>query len=109
MLEALVNEIVADLTDELDTDDNFSETLLRSKVKGAVREVRLARRYPNCPESFIEGDMENYYPVIRKIALYDYNQIGSEFENSHSENGISRSYKNRDSLFSGVIPIGGIV
>lgn len=101
------NDLLEDLTAELsETDANFKETLIIPKIKGAIREVRRARNYPkHYSESEIVEDLENYYSNIRNIALYDYNKIGGEFEESHSENSISRSWGDRDKLFSGIIPL----
>lgn len=100
----LENEIIADLTIELEDEESFSEKKLSSKVHSAIIEVENMRNYGYSamkPEQ-IEDDLWNYYSVIKKVALYDYNQIGAEYEINHSENGISRSYEKRSSLFNGV-------
>lgn len=101
------NDLLEDLTTELSaTDPNFKGTLIIPKIKGAIREVRRARNYPkHYSESAIVEDLENYYSNIRNIALYDYNKIGGEFEESHSENSTSRSWGDRDKLFAGIIPL----
>lgn len=101
------NDLLEDLTAELSaTDPNFKEALIIPKIKGAIQEVRRARNYPkHYSESAIVEDLENYYSNIRNIALYDYNKIGGEFEESHSENSISRSWGDRDKLFAGIIPL----
>lgn len=101
------NDLLEDLTAELsETDPNFKEQLIIPKIKGAIREVRRARNYPkHYSESTIVEDLKNYYSNIRNIVLYDYNIIGAEFEESHSENSVSRSWKDRDKLFAGIIPL----
>lgn len=101
------NDLLEDLAAELSaTDPNFKEILIIPKIKGAIREVRKARNYPkHYSESAIVEDLENYYSNIRNIALYDYNKIGGEFEDSHSENSINRSWGDRDKLFAGIIPL----
>ena len=51
----------------------------------------------------IEKDLyDNYFSVIKNLALYDFAQIGAPFESSHSENSISRNWVNRDEIFKGV-------
>lgn len=99
-------EIFVDLSAELSVSDkNFNETLLLSKVRNAMREVKRARNYPKSyTDSQIETDMYDYFSNIRNIALYDYNQIGAEGQTSSSENGTSRSYVDRDKLFCGIFP-----
>ena len=103
----LREEIISDLTTELQvTDDNFNPILLEVKVKSAIREVLSARRYPSSyTDEMIITDMRNYYGQIRNIALYDYNLVGNEGQKSSSENGISRSFVDRGSLFNGILPI----
>ena len=106
MTVGLEEEVFSDLSAELSiSDENFNETLLLSKVRNAMREVKRARNYPKSyTDSQIEADMYDYFSNIRNIALYDYNQIGADFEESHSENSVSRSWKDRDKLFCGICP-----
>lgn len=102
---ALSDEILSDLTTELGLKDNDEIAVLSIKVKNAVREVKKARNYPNnYTESMIDEDLENYYSNIKDLALYDYNQVGAEGEVSHSENGTSRTWKDRKECLNGVIP-----
>lgn len=99
-------EILALLKIELRNDDNFDADLLAVKVKSAYREVRQKRNYPiSYTEDMIARDMERYFMNVKNIALYDYNQYGAEFETHHDENGINRSFVEREKLFSGVLPI----
>lgn len=106
MTVGLEQEIFADLSAELSvSDENFNETLLLSKVRNAMREVKRARNYPKTySDNQIEQDMYDYFSNIRNIALYDYNQIGAEGQSSSGENGTSRSYVDRDKYFSGICP-----
>lgn len=101
---SLQDEIMADLTEELSKDTGFSENVLKSKVISAIREVKLKRNYgaTSYTAKKIESDLYSYYSVIKKVALYDYNQIGAEGEKSHNENGISRNWEDREELFSDV-------
>ena len=104
--ESLAVEISAELSAELSKEAGFDALTLASKVKNAIREVVRARRYPSSySEEQIEKDLSNYFSNIRNIALYDYNMIGAEFQQSHNENGTSRSYTKRQELFSGIIPL----
>lgn len=100
-------ELLEDLAEELSaTDQKFKPELIKPKIKNAIREVKRARNYPkHYTESAIVEDLENYYSNIRNIALFDYNMIGAEGQSSSSENGTSRSFIDRDKLFSGIIPL----
>lgn len=106
MSVGLQEELIADLTTELSKEPTFDAELLSAKVVSAIKEVVRARKYPKYyTYEQITADLYNFYSNARNIALYDYNQIGAEFQQSSSENGTSRSYTDRKSLFNGVIPL----
>lgn len=107
----LENEIVADLTAELRDEETFNPSILRVKVKLAVKEVISKRNYKatSWNDARVLEDLSNYYATISNIARYDYNQLGAEGESAHSENGVSRTYVNRDDLFKGVHAFVGII
>lgn len=99
----LCNEILMDLISELNLEDASDIAALSSKIKNAIREVKRTRNYqPGHSQEFIEKDMENFYSNIRELALYDFNQIGGEGQVSHSENGTSRTWKDRKECFNGI-------
>lgn len=108
-LQELYDELFDDLKTELkDADDDFREVVLATKLKNVLREVKRVRNYPKTSyytNNVIKEDMHEYYAEIRNIALYDYNMIGMEFEKSDSTNEVSRSFVERDTLFSGILPI----
>lgn len=96
----LIEELHNDLSIELSSDVGFDDNALLSKIKNAVREVKELRNYPvGYTEEMILSDLENMYSKIRGRALYDYNQIGAEYESSHSEKNISRTYRSKSTLF----------
>ena len=107
----ITEELIAELTIELQKDPAFNAEILAIKVKNAIREVILKRNYSenSYTETQIKEDLYNYYSVIKSVALYDYNQIGIEGEIAHSENGTSRSYADRNSLFADVRAIAKII
>lgn len=99
-MDELIAEIVEDLALELSDDIGYSEDVLTAKATQAYREVKNARKYPTSyTDSMIESDMEQFYSVIRNVTLYDYNQIGKDFEQSHTENSVTRHYTSRNELF----------
>ena len=107
---SLEEEIIADLTAELQiTDKNFNSALLLSKVRNALREVKMVRKYPGYyTEEQITADMYDYYSNIRSLVLYDYAQAGAYGEESHSEDSTSRSWVDRNKCFAGIIPLSRI-
>lgn len=105
----LQEELLADLTLELEDSDNFEPKALLQKVINAIREVKAARNYPVQYTALqIERDLYRYYSQIRNLALYDYNQVGAEFETSHGENSTSRSWTERKNMFNGILPLSRI-
>lgn len=109
-MDELINDILSDLKSELNISDSDSTSLgiLRSKVKSALLEVKLNRRYPShfSGETILK-DLENHYSIIRKLALYDYNQYGAEGQTSHSESGESRIWASREDCLIGLVAFCG--
>lgn len=102
----LVETLLADLSEELNSEPTFNEVALKKKIESAIKEVKRIRSYPSTyTDSQVESDLENYYSSIRNIALYDYNLIGAEGESNHNENGVNRAFVDRKSLFHGIMPI----
>ena len=66
-----------------------------------------ARRYP-----FGGGELEERYRDLQfRIALAMYNKLGAEYETSHSESGISRTWGSEDvpqQLLEEIVPIGKV-
>lgn len=102
------SEVYTDLCEELDINNAKDEAKLLAKVKYAVREVKNRRSYPShFTDEAIENDLQKLYSNIHDLALYDYNQIGAEGQTSHGENGISRTWKDRDDCLKGVFAWAG--
>lgn len=106
MVATMQSLLIADLKIELSKDSTFDESVLTIKVVNAIKEVKRERRYPShYTDEMIEEDLDRYYSNIRAIALYDYNQIGVEGQQSHNEGGVSRTWVDRKSLFNGILPL----
>ena len=105
-LEELQEEIVADLTTELQGDDDFNASILAVKVKNAIKDIKSARMYPSSytDEKIIKDLSDNYYSSIINLARYDYNQVGAEGQSAYSEGDTSRTWVDRNSLFNGIAP-----
>ena len=104
---AFETELNSDLAAELTGSGvDVLTSVLAVKVKAVVRELLNIRNYENSgmTDWDIERDIERYYTQCMNVARYDYNQLGAEGEDSHTENGISRKYIDRGKLWSGVVP-----
>lgn len=105
---AFENELNTNLAIDLAANGETVDTnVLAVKVHSVVKElIYNVKNYPasGMTDAQIEADIERFYPQCMNVARYDYNMIGAEGEESHSENGISRHYVDRQKLWSGVIP-----
>lgn len=104
-MEELIDSVVSDLSIEIGitSSDEREIALLTSKVRSATREIMGLRNYPlSFTEEQIVSDLENHYFNIRKLSLYDYNQIGVEGQSAHSENGTNRTWSSRYECLNGV-------
>lgn len=111
-VDNLAEELFEDLKAELSEDEEggeFSETLLKQKIKNAIREIKSKRNYPSgYTDGMVANDLDKYYSNMRNIALYDYNTIGYEGESQHGEDSIQRTMIDRNTLFSGIVPLATI-
>lgn len=111
-MEELLKELQTDLEAELSAElhGDADKALLSSKIKGVYREVKLRRNYQeHHTQEFIDRDMEKLFPVIKYLALYDFNLIGGEGQTGHSENGTSRTWRSRDEILTKVIPFAQVL
>ena len=74
-------------------------------IKQARNEVVSKRNYPKSyTDEKISEDLKQFEDVIVNLSVYDHSQAGEAYMASYSENGVSRSWKDRESLFVGVFP-----
>ncbi len=104
MNETTFNEILSSLETLLGVTEEGDIAVLTEVLKDAIAEIKDARHYPSdMSASDIDADLQNYIANIKKLAKYDYNQVGVEYQTGHSENGISRTYDDRRKCFDGVV------
>lgn len=109
-MDELVNEIYDELSTELGISDETDLSMLLVKVKNAYREIKKLRNYPDSyTDDMVDKDTKKYFSNIRKLAMYDYNQIGAEGETSHSDNTGSRAWANRNTCLEGVVAICALI
>lgn len=96
---------------EMRQEPTYNADIVASKVSAVVRELIQRRRYikGNMSDEAIREDLENYYSQVLNVARFDYNTIGAEGEERHTENGIDRSFIERGKLWAGVVPIGRVI
>lgn len=115
-LNDLKEEILMDLVVQLEGEVGFKEEIVQSKLNIAFREVLQARtmkfggRYPSSmSEEEQYNDLSQFTSHIFNLALFDYNTIGIEFQTSSTENSTTRTYRDRDRLFNGIVPLSRLV
>ena len=103
-IETVTNE--DDTTKDVVVFDNKEDNpIIEQLIKQATEDVKAKRNYPDSyTEEMITDDLKKFESVIVNLAVYDHSQAGEEFMASFGENGVSRTWKDRDSLFVGVFP-----
>lgn len=106
-IETMVSEIKADLLIELSGEANLNESLLESKIKGVIRELKTHRRYAKVgyTDAMIEEDIEQYYEIIKNIALVRYTKVGAEGQSNYSADGENIIYEDEKAYWTGVYPL----
>lgn len=96
---------------EMSGEPTYNAEVVASKVSAVVRELIQKRRYKKAgmADYAIEEDLEDYYTQALNVARYDFNTIGAEGEDRHTENGVDRSFTERGKLWAGVVPIGRVI
>ena len=103
-METVTNE--DDTTKDVVVFDNKEDNpIIEQLIKQATEDVKAKRNYPDSyTEEMITEDLKQFEGVIVNLVVYDHSQAGEEFMASFGENGVSRTWKDRDSLFVGVFP-----
>lgn len=86
-------------------DNKEDNPIIEQLIKQATEDVKARRNYPESytDETIVE-DLKQYQSVIVNLTVYDHSQAGEAFMASYGENGISCTWKDRDSLLAGVFP-----
>ena len=106
-ISSLKNRIANLLMSELEVENSFDTNLLLSKVELAIMDVMARREYGNShytDAKILDELSTRYFTTITNLARYDYNQAGAEGQKNHSENSVSRTWYDRNKLFSDVHP-----
>lgn len=86
-------------------DQKEDNPLLEQLIKQVTNEVMNRRMYPsNYTQEQIDEDLKKFESTIVNAVVYDRSQAGESFMQSYSENGVSRTWKDRDKLFGEVYP-----
>ena len=83
-------------------DENPKLEMLISNAKASIIQVR---HYPDSfSEEKIAKDLEKFENVLINLVIYDYNKEGMDFENAHTESGVSRQFQSRSRIMADVVP-----
>lgn len=96
---------------EMSSDPTYNADVVASKVSAVVKELIQRRRYnkSGMTDEAIVEDIENYFPQALNVSRYDFNTIGAEGQERHTENGIDRTFTERGKLWAGVVPISRVI
>ena len=86
-------------------DQKEDNPLLEQLIKQVTNEVMNRRMYPsNYTQEQIDEDLNKFESTIVNAVVYDRSQAGESFMQSYSENGVRRTWTDRDKLFKDVYP-----
>lgn len=76
----------------------YDDVFLLNELTSAFNKV--------CKKRFVKPEeLEDFYAQdIINIALYNISLIGGDFQTSHSENGISRSFLTEEEILKTIVP-----
>lgn len=91
--------------DKVVFDKKEDNPLIEQLLEQAKNEIIEKRNYPETyTQDQIDRDVQKFENVMVNLAVYDRSQAGEAYMASFSENGVSRTWKDRNSLLSGVYP-----
>lgn len=108
----LQQKIIEELKVELCSEPTFKEEILEVKVSDSYRKIRAIKGYDKIgmSDEDIDDDLnKNHYQDIKDLAKYRYALLGADFQTNHTENGVSRTWRNESNILSGIIPYAHIV
>ena len=104
-IEEVEDEATGEKSDKVVFDKKEDNPLIEQLLEQARNEIINRRNYPDAyTQDQIDGDVKNYENIMVNLAEYDRSQAGEAYMASYSENGVSRTWKDRESLFVGVFP-----
>lgn len=91
--------------DKVVFDKKEDNPLIEQLLEQARNDIIEKRNYPETyTQDQIDRDVQKFENVMVNLAVYDRSQAGEAYMASYSENGVSRTWKDRTSLLSGVYP-----
>ena len=91
-------------------DNKEDNPIIEQLIKQATEDVKAKRCYPDSyTDEMITEDLKKFESVIVNLAVYDHSQAGEAFMASYNENGVNRTWRDRDSLFAGVFPFAKVL
>ena len=97
-------------TSEVVFDDLEDNPLIEQLISQAKADVVAKRMYPDSyTDEKIAADMKKFQSVVVNLVVYDRSQAGENFMASYSENGVSRTWRDREELFVGVFPFAKVL
>lgn len=97
-------------TDVTVFDRKDANPLIEQLIEQAQEEIKKLRIYPSSyTDEQIYADLKSYENIMVDVAVYDYSQAGEAYMSAYTENGVSRTWRDRSSLFAGVYPIAKVL
>ena len=109
-IEEVEDEATGEKSDKVVFDEKECNPLIEQFLEQARKEIISRRNYPDTyTQDQIDSDVKNYENIMVNLAVYDRSQAGEAFMASYNENGVNRTWRDRDSLFVGVFPFAKVL
>lgn len=109
-IEEVEDEATGEKSDKVVFDEKECNPLIEQLLEQARKEIISRRNYPDTyTQDQIDSDVKNYENIMVNLAVYDHSQAGEAFMASYNENGVNRTWRDRDSLFVGVFPFAKVL
>lgn len=101
----------SDTTTSVVVFDNIEDNpLIEQLIEQSRQEIISLRNYPGSyTQEQIDNDLSKYESVIVNLTVYDHSQAGENYMASMNEDGVNRTWKNRNELFVGVFPLVNVI
>ena len=100
-------KVIENLKTMYSDQSTYNEGKIAVIVDKVVKEVITAKNYKavGYSDEQIEADLLNYESQIYNLSEYDFAHFGAPHETSHSEPSTSRTWIDRNKLFSGIVAL----
>lgn len=93
----VTNEETGEITSQIVYDKEDYNPIIEEKIQANIDEL-LAKIEP--PEKLKEQILSKFESCIVELTIYDFKKIGGDYQASHSENNVTRSWNSKEEIYN---------